>query len=123
MIDTTVMDIPGMDAHTALAFWLAGEHLEPLLPKTTLSQMQPHFKTAARVLDNIPTDKGAPAWRGKVRVLHRGPKLKAPDMDADVQNQVYDALLRNHCLAVAYSPSLVVRMVRKNTKSIRSGWC
>jgi len=104
MLDANVMDIPGMDSHTALAFWLAGEHLEPLLPKTTLRQMQAHFKTAARVLDSISTDKGAPAWRDKVRVLHRGPKLQVPVMDADVQNQVYDALLRNRRLAVTYHP-------------------
>jgi len=104
MADANVMDIPGMDSHTALAFWLAGEHLEPMLPKTTLRQMQPHFKTAANVLDNIPADKGAPAWRDKVRVLHRGPKLKAPAINADVQNQAYDALLRNRRLSVTYNP-------------------
>ncbi|MDQ6958216.1 MAG: WYL domain-containing protein [Mariprofundaceae bacterium] len=99
-----VMDIPGMDSHTALAFWLAGEHLEPLLPKTTLHQLQPHFKTAAHVLDSIPADKGAPAWRGKVRVLHRGPTLKVPAIAADVEHQVYDALLRNHRFAITYVP-------------------
>jgi len=104
MAEADVMDIPGMDSHTALAFWLAGEHLEPMLPKTTLRQMQPHFRTAARVLDNISMDKGTPAWRGKVRVLHRGPKLMAPAIDADVQNQVYDALLRDRRLAVTYLP-------------------
>jgi len=104
MVDANVMDIPGMDSHTALAFWLASQHLEPMLPKTTVRQLQPHFITAAHVLDNIPTDKGAPAWRNKVRVLHRGPKLKAPAIAADVQNQVYDALLRNRCLAITYNP-------------------
>jgi len=104
MAEADVMDIPGMDSHTALAFWLAGEHLKPMLPKTTLHHIQPHFKTAADVPDNISTDQGAPAWRDKVRVLHRGPKLKAPSVDVDVQNQVYDALLRNRRLAITYNP-------------------
>jgi len=104
MAEADVMDIPGMDSHTALAFWLAGEHLEPMLPKTTLRQLQPHFKTAAHVLDNIPADKGAPAWRDKVRVLHRGPKLKAPVINSNVQNQVYDALLRNRRIVITYQP-------------------
>jgi len=104
MLDANVMDIPGMDSHTALAFWLASQHLEPLLPNTTVRQLQPHFKTAARVLDSIPTDKGVPAWRNKVRVLHRGPKLKAPAIADDVQNQVYDALLRNRRIAITYNP-------------------
>jgi len=104
MAEADVMDIPGMDSHTALAFWLASQHLEPLLPKTTVRQLQPHFKTAAHVLDSISTDKGAPAWRNKVRVLHRGPKLKTPAIASDVQSQIYDALLRNRCLTITYSP-------------------
>ncbi len=104
MREADIMDIPGMDSHTALAFWLAEQHLEPLLPIATVHQLQPHFKTAAHVLDNIPTDKGAPAWRGKVRVLQRGPNLKSPVISTDVQNQVYDALLRNRCLTITYSP-------------------
>ena len=52
----------------------------------------------------IPTDKGAPAWRNKVRVLHRGPSLKAPAIDKDVQSQVYEALLHNRKLFVTYQP-------------------
>lgn len=104
MRDADVMDIPGMDSHTALAFWLAGEYLEPLLPKSTSRKLQAHFKTAAKVLDHAETEKGAPAWRNKVRVLHRGPKLKAPVIVADVEYRVYDALLCNHRLAVTYAP-------------------
>jgi len=102
--DAEVMDIPGMDSHTALAFWLAGEHLVPLLPKTTLHRLQPHFRTAAHVLDSFSADRGAPAWRNKVRVLHRGPRLQIPAIDAEAQNQVYDALLRNRRLAITYAP-------------------
>jgi len=99
-----VMDIPGMDSHTALAYWLADQHLKPLLPKTTLNKLQAHFDTATDVLNRIPTDKGTPAWRNKVRVLHRGPNLKAPVIDEDVQNEVYDALLRNRKLTIIYQP-------------------
>jgi predicted DNA-binding transcriptional regulator YafY len=104
MREADVMDIPGMDSHTALAFWLAEEHLVPLLPKTTLHRLQPHFRTAAHVLDAVATDKGAPAWRKKVRVLHRGPKLKSPIADDDIERRVYDALLRNRRLAITYAP-------------------
>jgi len=99
-----VMDIPGMDSHTALAYWLADQHLRPLLPKTTLRKLQAHFDSATDVLNRILTDKGTPAWRNKVRVLHRGPNLKAPVIDDDVQKNVYDALLCNRKLAVTYHP-------------------
>ena len=104
MADGDVMDIPGMDSHTALAFWFASQHLEALLPKSTLRQLQPHFKAAAHVLDYITSDKGAPAWRSKVRVLNRGPKLSVPAISDDVQNHVYDALLRNRRLIITYNP-------------------
>jgi predicted DNA-binding transcriptional regulator YafY len=125
MREADVMDIPGMDSHTALAFWLAGQHLKPLLPKSTIHQLQPHFKTAAHVLDNIPTDKGAPAWRNKVRVLHRGPNLKSPAIAADVQNQVYDALLCNRRLAMTYSPRWQEgeKEYEINPLGLRSDWC
>jgi len=102
--EADVMDIPGMDSHTALTFWLASQHLEPLLPKTTLRQLQPHFKTATHVLDSIPADKGAPAWRDKVRVLNRGPKLQSPSLSKEVQDRVYEALLLNRKVALEYSP-------------------
>jgi len=99
-----VMDIPSMDSHTALAYWLADQHLKPLLPKTTLKKLQAHFDAATDVLNKISTDQGAPAWRNKVRVLHRGPNLKSPVIDEDVQNNVYDALLRNRKLSITYHP-------------------
>ncbi len=97
-----VMDIPGMDSHTALAYWLADQHLRPLLPKSTLTKLQAHFDAATKVLNSIPTNKGTPAWRNKVRVLHRGPNLKSPAIDEDVQNHVYDALLRHRKLRMTY---------------------
>jgi len=104
MAEADVMDIPGMDPHAALAFWLAEKHLEALLPKTTLHQLQAHFKTAANILDSMQSDKGAPAWRNKVRVLHRGPGLKVPIINPEVQTIVYDALLLNRRLKVTYKP-------------------
>jgi len=102
MSDADVMDIPGMDSHTALAFYLAREHLEPLLPVSTVKHLRPHFESAKHVLDAIKTDSGAPAWKDKVRVLHRGPKLMPPAIITEVQEQVYEALLLNRQLAVSY---------------------
>ncbi|MFQ5344711.1 MAG: helix-turn-helix transcriptional regulator [Mariprofundus sp.] len=102
--DANIMDIPGMDSHTALAFYLAKEHLEQLLPTSTVKQLQPHFRTAVNVLDSTNSKKGAPAWIDKVRVVHRGPKLKSPTIDSEVQEQVYEALLHNWKLQIRYRP-------------------
>ncbi len=102
MADAEVLDIPGMDAHTALAFWMAEKHLAPLLPQPTLSRLRPHFSVASMVLDAIGADAGAPAWRRKLRVLHRGPDLKPPAVSDEVQHAVHEALLHNRCLSVRY---------------------
>jgi len=100
--DVHAMDVPGMGSHTALAFFLAEQHLAPLLPNSTSRQLQPHFKTAAKVLDS--THSGKAGWRDKVRVLHSGPDLQTPAIDPDVQYQVYDALLHNRKLQIQYVP-------------------
>jgi len=102
--DANVHEVPGIDSDTALAFYLAEKHLEPLLPRTTIKRLGPHFKRAAEVLDQADADKGNPAWRNKVRVLHRGPGLKNPPIASDVQSAIYDALLRNRRLDVDYLP-------------------
>jgi len=100
--NANVHEVPGIDSDTALAFYLAKQHLEPLLPRTTIKRLAPHFKRAEEVLDQADADKGNPAWRNKVRVLYRGPGLKSPAIDGDVQSAVYDALLRNRRLDVHY---------------------
>lgn len=102
MSDANVMDIPGMDSHTALAFYLASEHLEPMLPIGTVQHLRPHFVAARHVLDAIRTDSGAPAWKDKVRVLLRGPKLIPPAIITEVHEEVYEALLLNRQLDMSY---------------------
>jgi len=102
--DANVHEVPGIDSDTALAFYLAEKHLEPLLPRTTIKRLGPHFRRAEEVLDQADADKGNPAWRNKVRVLHRGPGLKSPAIASDVQSVIYDALLRNRQLDVKYLP-------------------
>jgi len=102
--DAAFLDIPSMDSHTALTFWLVNQHLKALLPKTTLEKLQPHINAAEEVLNKINTDQGAPAWRHKVRVLSQGPILTEAVIDHDVQRLVYDGLLRNRKLSVHYTP-------------------
>jgi len=100
--DAAFLDIPSMDSHTALTFWMANQHLQSLLPKTTLQKLQPHMDAAEAVLNRIEADQGVPAWRKKVRVLQQGQDLKPVQIDDAVQQQVYDGLLRNRKLMVSY---------------------
>jgi len=95
-------EVLGMDADTALTFFLAQKHLEPLLPHATIQHLEAHFKTAASVLDKVDTGKGTASWRNKVRVLNQGPGLKQPSINAQVQATVYDALLGHRKLDMQY---------------------
>ncbi len=104
MEEAEVLDIPGMDSHMALAFWMAGKHLERVLPMATLAQLAPHLKLAGRVLDSLASERGAPSWRDKVRVMPRGPKLQSPEIQEGVRDAICEALLMNRRAWVCYGP-------------------
>lgn len=100
--DAGTLDIPGMDSHTALAFYLAELHLKPILPRETVKQLGSHFLTAKNMLNQLQKETGATAWADKVRVLRQGPDLSTPDVKPEVQHEVYTALLMNRRLDVEY---------------------
>lgn len=94
-IDTneSVMEIPSMESSTALAFYLAEQRLQSQLPPSALQHLKAHFNTAAHLLDRHDTPYAH--WREKVRVLPQTQLLIPPDVDAQVLNTVYTALLEN----------------------------
>ncbi len=102
-LDATPFDIPGMDLHTALAFNLAGEHLNRLLPHATFDHLRPHFERARHVLDNLSNNELAD-WRSSVRVLPSGQPMAPPEIDPDILEAVHDGLLHRRQLQVTYQP-------------------
>jgi len=98
------IDIPGMDSHTALAFLLAEQYLEPILPHDTVNHLAPHFKTAKNILNKVQSQTGATAWADKVRVLRQGPDLSIPEVLEEVQSAVSSGLLLNRRLQITYQP-------------------
>jgi len=101
--EAAIQDLPGMDPVTALAFEMAESYLEPLLPKATLELLQPYFFRAREVL-NDQSDSLLRKWPDKVAVIERGPVLKKPDINPDVQRLVYQALLEEKPLKARYQP-------------------
>jgi predicted DNA-binding transcriptional regulator YafY len=101
--DARVMDLPGMDLPTALAFRLAREYLTPLLPPATLQHLKPHFDQATEVLG-----QGSPSklhtWPKKVRVIGHGPALMAPKTASGIHEAVLQALLENKRIEGRYTP-------------------
>jgi len=100
-----MVDVPGMDSHTALTFLLVKQYLKPLLPHATLNNIKGYFKTAEKILNKINSSKGAIAWPNKVRVLQVGPNRIKPEIKDDVHHQVYEALLFNRQLNITYQSS------------------
>ena len=87
--DVEILDIPAMEPQTALAFWMAREHLQRLLPPNTLRALHGHFDQAQKVLSsNSPVS----SWPEKVRVVSRGQPLIPPSVNGAVLETVYEAL-------------------------------
>jgi predicted DNA-binding transcriptional regulator YafY len=99
--DAALIDIPGMDPSTALTFTLVERFLAPLLPRRTFGRIQPYLTHAQQVLDTLPTN-ALGRWPAKVRVIHRGPPLRLPEIDETVLDAVTRGLLDGRRLDVAY---------------------
>ena len=99
--NSRIMDIPGMDPATALAFRLAEDYLAPLLPQATIRHLQPHFRRAKEVL--APT-RGTRLrlWPDRVCRIARGPDLLPPAIRPEVHEAVYQVLLQDKQLEVTY---------------------
>lgn len=90
--------IPAMTATTAFALCLAAEHLRPIMPPSTLPKLDPYFRHARNILDG--TDLGR--WTDRAAIIAQGPSLTPPDVSADVQEAVYEALMSNRKVEVRY---------------------
>lgn len=101
MKGAAAFDLPAMDVHSALAFRMAAEHLQPLLPEVTRSYLDPHFQRAQAVLDEL-DDNALSHWPGKVRVVPAGQALLPPAISRDVLENVQAALLAEKRLQLAY---------------------
>ena len=93
-------DIPGMEPQVALVFHMAEIHLRSLLPASTVDTLRPWFSAANRVLDEH--GNGVALWPEKIQVLPRGLPQKAPEIDAEVQAKVYQAVLQERQLRISY---------------------
>lgn len=97
-----ILDIPSLDANSALVFKLAEMFLGPLLPLAAMETLMPYFRCADRVLGETGAKCGS--WKDKVRVLPRGQRLLVPDVDRDILNTVHQGLFFGRQVTVAYRP-------------------
>jgi predicted DNA-binding transcriptional regulator YafY len=100
--DAPVFNLPGLSHHEALTLAMVEQHLNNLLPASTLSQLQPYFKAARQHLSNIPQTQRARSWLNKVRSVPTTQPLLPPNIKPTVQHTVYEALLGDKQLEIKY---------------------
>jgi predicted DNA-binding transcriptional regulator YafY len=98
--DAAPFDLPAMDVHAALAFRVASEHLEHLIPASTRQHLEPYFKQAKLMLSHA--HGGLGEWPANVVAIHTGPMLLPPQVDPNVLEAVHDALIDARRLSVVY---------------------
>jgi len=87
-----VFDLAAMDPPTALTFALMGEHFSPLLPPMVRRHLDPHVRNAQKALDSADNNV-LKDWSRRVRVLPRGQRQIGPDVNADIADVIYEAVL------------------------------
>jgi len=97
-----VLDVPGLTSAQALAFVLVNQYLSQLLPGSVLAELKPHFALAEQTLSGVPRGRGMPSWSQKVRTVFPAQTLRPPKISLDAQRKVYEGLLLNRQLKIAY---------------------
>ena len=100
--DAKVFNLPGLSRNEALTMAMVEQHLNNLLPASTLSQLQPYFKAARQQLSGIPQNERTRSWLKKVRTVPASQPLLPPDIRPSVQQTVYEALLADRQLEIRY---------------------
>lgn len=103
--DGATFDLPGISNTEALTFNMVEQYLKPILPASTLVQLQPYFTTAEKKLASISDHSSSRSWIDKVCVIQPSQSLLPPKIDPEVQSVVYEALLRDKKLFIAYKRS------------------
>lgn len=100
--DAPVFNLPGLSHNEALTLAMVEQHLNSLLPSSTLSQLQPYFKAAKQHLSNISQNERTRSWLNKVRTVPPSQPLLPPSIKPAVQSTVYEALLADKQLEIKY---------------------
>lgn len=108
--DAAVISLPGLTLNEALTLELVRQHLTPLLPSSTLEQMQPYFDQAQRTLQGEGGYSAASRWPEKIRAVLPTQPLLAPAINPDVQQTVYEALLHDRQIKIIYRKKAAVEL-------------
>ena len=89
------LTLPGLSTQESLLLTLAEQQLSSLLPAKLMKSMQGFFRQARGQLDEKSTSQREREWLDKVRVVSTSQPLLPPKVDANVFQQISDALYGN----------------------------
>jgi predicted DNA-binding transcriptional regulator YafY len=95
------LDLPSMDATTALTFYLAEQQLSGQLPLAVVNQLRPQFDHARKVLEQL-HHNNLTHWVKNVRAIPNGKTLIPAPIEQPIWQEVTTALLEQRCLQVEY---------------------
>lgn len=96
------LSLPGLSTQESLLLTLAEQQLSSLLPAKLMKSMEGFFTQARGQLDAKGATQPEREWLDKVRVVSTSQPLLPPKVDADVFQQVSNALYGNQWLEVDY---------------------
>ena len=96
------LSLPGLSTQESLLLSLAEQQLGSLLPAKLMKSMEGFFTQARGTLNTHEAAQRERQWLDKVRVVNTTQPLLPPKVDADVFQQVSDALYGNQWLDVDY---------------------
>ena len=99
--DAPLLEIPGMGMQSAMTLEMMRSHMTQVLPRSTVSALQPYFDRARATLRDCSTTPMA-RWLRKVHVVPRGQPLRPPSVSSAVLDVVYTALLEGRRFQVRY---------------------
>lgn len=96
----TRLQFPSMSIDEAISFVLVKSFLDKLLPPIVQDRISDIFELAHETLKK----SDFAFWVDKVRIVPSNLELVSPEVNQEILNTIYDALLKNLCIKVTYKP-------------------
>lgn len=95
----------GKNLDKALAFDLAKKYLRDVLPPRSYESLRPYFDEAHEKLSksmDAKEKRNVNLLKKRVEIAQRGMMLKKADVDSDILDTLYDAIMRKRCIDIDY---------------------
>ena len=96
-------DLHGISISEAISLHIVSDTLQPLLPRSIFTSIEPRLKQAKQKLDALERDNPAARWVNKIRTVLPALPLLPPHIAPDVFECLQDALLGDDQVEVEYT--------------------